>query len=141
MGEYINLISAMKRGKSDAPSVVVQRYASDKPQTTVTFNVQTVTQWGEELYLVGDHALLSAWQPTAAIKLRPQPYPNWTTTLSLPAGTGFAYKYIKRDAAGHVTWERAVGDNRSFTTPSSGRIIRNETFEAAETAAQASAVH
>ena len=110
----------MHRKHRDAPSVVCQSYACDQPQTTVIFKFKAETRWGETIYLVGNHPLLSEWVPTAAIKLSPASWPVWNVTVSLPAGTSFEYRYVKRDASGKMDWER--GSNRSFTTPSSGEL-------------------
>jgi glucoamylase len=126
MGEYINLVAAMNQGHGDAPAVVTQRYGSDLPQTDVTFNVTAETQWGQHVYLVGDHPLFGAWAPEAGIKLSPDAYPTWSVTVSLPASTPFQYKYVKRDESGQTLWES--GANRPFTTPASGTPVRNETF-------------
>jgi glucoamylase len=126
MGEYINLIAAMNRNRSDAPSVVCQRYACDQPQTTVTFKVTATTNWGESIYLVGDNPLLSNWVPASGIKLSPTDYPVWTVTVSLPAGTPLEYKYIKRDASDNTLWEQ--GSNRTFKTPASGEVTRVDSF-------------
>ena len=82
MGEYINLIAAMNRKHSDAPSVVCQRYACDQPQTTVNFTVKADTRWGDNIYLVGNHPLLSEWAPAAAIKMSPDSWPLWNVTVS-----------------------------------------------------------
>lgn len=126
MGEYINLVAAMNAGRNDAPSVVCQRYACDKPQVDVSFTVTANTVPGEDVYLVGDHALLSTWAPESGIKLSPAVYPNWNVTVSLPANTPFAYKFVKRDSAGNTNWE--TGSSRNFTTPASGSIVRSNVF-------------
>ena len=126
MGEYINLLVAMKNGHNDAPAVVVQRYASDQPQATVSFKVNAPTVWGQNVYLVGNHPLLGAWNPQSAIRMAPVPYPVWSLTLSLPAATTFQYKYVKLDQAGNVLWES--DPNRSITTPASGSVTQTDTF-------------
>lgn len=46
--------------------------------------------------------------------------------MSLPAGTSFQYKYIRKDASGNVTWES--GANRTATVPSSGEVTLNDTW-------------
>ena len=127
MGEYINLVAAMNNGHGDAPAVVVQRYCSDKPQTTVAFTVDAETRLGESVYLVGSSPLLSEWVPQSAIKLSPKDYPAWSVTVSLPASTTFEYKYFKSDTAGgQPIWEG--GGNRVFTTPSTGNMSREDVF-------------
>ena len=126
MGEYINLVAAMNHARSDAPAVVCARYSCDTPQAVVRFSVKAPTNWGESIYLVGNSPLLSNWVPEAGIKLSPTAYPVWTVTVSLPANTSFEYKYIKRTDTGPPVWES--GANRSFTTPASGEVSRDEVF-------------
>ncbi|MGO8696836.1 MAG: glycoside hydrolase family 15 protein [Limisphaerales bacterium] len=126
MGEYINLVAAMKNGHNDAPSVVIRRYASDQPQVTVSFNVNAPTVWGQNVYLVGNHALLGAWNTRSGIQLSPVPYPVWSATVSLPASTAFQYKYVKMDQSGKVIWESAA--NRSLTFPAVGTATQRDTF-------------
>ncbi|GLX47476.1 hypothetical protein Shyhy01_04260 [Streptomyces hygroscopicus subsp. hygroscopicus] len=46
--------------------------------------------------------------------------------VSLPAGTSFPYKYIRKDASGNVTWES--GANRTATVPSGGEVTLNDTW-------------
>jgi len=46
--------------------------------------------------------------------------------VALPAGTAVQYKYLRKDAAGNVTWES--GANRTATVPASGRITLNDTW-------------
>jgi glucoamylase len=126
MGEYINLVAAMKSGRTDAPSVVCERYACDRPQTTVTFRVNAKTYWGENVSLVGSTPLLSDWKSESGIQMSPAGYPVWSVTLSLPASTRFEYKYLKRAPDGHVVWES--DPNRMVTTPAGGGIVLNDTF-------------
>ena len=102
---------------------MVRRYSTDKPQTKVTFKVKDETQFGQNVYLVGDNPLLSEFVPQAAIKLSPASYPIWSVTVSLPASTAFQYKYVRRDDQGNSTWEG--GANRSFTTPASGEATQD----------------
>jgi glucoamylase len=127
MGEYINLVAAMKNGRTDAPSVVCERYLCDRPQAAVTFNVTAPARWGENVCLVGSTPLLSNWVPDSGILLSPTGYPVWSETISLPASTQFQYKYIKRASNGSIIWES--GSNRTVMTPSSGSIVLNDTFK------------
>ena len=120
MGEYINLMVSIKEGRSDAPEVVVKRYSTDKPQTTVTFKVKAETRWAEAIYLVGNDPLLSQWVAESGIKLSAKDYPIWATTISLPASTTFNYKFVKRDERDQTIWES--GEDRVLTTPASGEV-------------------
>ncbi|MFD3333248.1 carbohydrate-binding module family 20 domain-containing protein [Streptomyces sp. NPDC058700] len=91
-----------------------------------SFEVTATTTVGQNIYVTGNRAELGNWSPAAALKLDPATYPVWKLTLGLPAGTAFEYKYLRKDAAGNVTWES--GANRTATVPASGRTVLNDTF-------------
>jgi alpha-amylase len=91
-----------------------------------SFNVDATTSVGQNIHVTGNRAELGNWSTSAAPKLDPAAYPVWKLTVSLPAGTTFEYKYIRKDAAGNVTWES--GANRVATVPSSGQLVLNDTF-------------
>ncbi|MFF8605021.1 carbohydrate-binding module family 20 domain-containing protein [Streptomyces sp. NPDC015346] len=94
--------------------------------TGASFNVQATTVTGQNIYVTGNQAALGNWNPASAPKLDPAAYPVWKLDVSLPAGTTFEYKYLRKDAAGNVTWES--GANRTATVPASGQIVLNDTF-------------
>ncbi|MFE5486392.1 carbohydrate-binding module family 20 domain-containing protein [Streptomyces sp. NPDC056527] len=94
--------------------------------TGASFNATATTTVGQDIYVTGNRAELGNWSPSAALKLDSASYPVWKLDVSLPAGTAFEYKYIRKDAAGNVTWES--GANRTATVPASGRIVLNDTF-------------
>ncbi|MFF9207665.1 MULTISPECIES: carbohydrate-binding module family 20 domain-containing protein [unclassified Streptomyces] len=94
--------------------------------TGASFAVNATTTMGQNIYVVGDNAALGSWAPAAALKLDPAAYPVWKLDVNLPAGTSIQYKYIRKDAAGNVTWES--GANRTATIPSSGKITLNDTW-------------
>ncbi|MEU6623639.1 carbohydrate-binding module family 20 domain-containing protein [Streptomyces litmocidini] len=91
-----------------------------------SFNVNATTVTGQNVYVTGNRAELGNWAPASALKLDPASYPVWKLTVNLPAGTAFEYKYLRKDAAGNVTWES--GANRTATVPASGQIVLNDTF-------------
>ncbi|MEK2488672.1 carbohydrate-binding module family 20 domain-containing protein [Kitasatospora purpeofusca] len=91
-----------------------------------SFTVDAATSWGQNVYLVGDNAALGAWNPAAALPLSSAAYPLWKLDVTLPAGTSFAYKYVRKDASGAVTWES--GANRAATVPASGKAVLNDTW-------------
>lgn len=97
-------------------------------RSEVTFGVNATTQPGQNIYVTGDRAELGNWNTGAALKLDPAAYPVWKLAVPLPAGTSFAYKYVRKDAAGNATWES--GANRTATVPSttSGGLTLNETW-------------
>ncbi|MFG2641498.1 carbohydrate-binding module family 20 domain-containing protein [Streptomyces sp. NPDC048370] len=91
------------------------------PSSSVTgasFAVTATTTSGQNIYVTGNRAELGNWAPSAALQLDPASYPTWKLTVPLPGGTTFEYKYVRKDAAGNVTWES--GTNRVATVPSSG---------------------
>ncbi|MGW0546382.1 carbohydrate-binding module family 20 domain-containing protein [Streptomyces altiplanensis] len=91
-----------------------------------SFNVDATTTAGQNIYVTGDQSALGNWNTAAAIKLDPASYPVWKLDVSMPAGTSFAYKYIRKDASGNVTWES--GANRTATVPAGGRVTLNDTW-------------
>ncbi|MEU7030328.1 carbohydrate-binding module family 20 domain-containing protein [Streptomyces sp. NPDC046275] len=94
--------------------------------TGASFNVNATTVVGQNIYVTGNRAELGNWSPAVALKLDPAAYPVWKLTVTLPAGTSFEYKYLRKDAAGNVTWES--GANRTATVPASGQVVLNDTF-------------
>lgn len=89
-------------------------------QSGASFGVNATTQPGQNIYVTGDQAALGNWNPANAPKLDPATYPVWKLDVNLPAGTSFAYKYVRKDGQGNVTWES--GANRTATVPSSGKV-------------------
>ncbi|WP_156725245.1 carbohydrate-binding module family 20 domain-containing protein [Streptomyces apocyni] len=99
----------------------------DPGVTGASFSVEATTAWGENIYVTGNRSELGDWNPANALKLDPASYPVWKLDVSLPAGTAFEYKYVRKDADGNVTWES--GDNRTATVPSDGGLVTlNDTF-------------
>ncbi|MFF3273583.1 carbohydrate-binding module family 20 domain-containing protein [Streptomyces chrestomyceticus] len=96
------------------------------PAAGASFNVKATTQWGQHIYVVGDHSALGGWNPAKALKLDPAGYPTWKLGVDLPVGTSIAYKYLRKDAAGHVTWEG--GANRRASVPAGSGIRLNDTW-------------
>lgn len=100
-----------------------------QPVTTVnvTFSVNATPVGSQTVYVVGDIPDLGGWNTGNAKPLIPSTSPTWTTTLPLPANRAVQYKYIMKDNKGNVSWE--VGGNRSFTTPASGSVTRNDNWQ------------
>ncbi len=87
---------------------------------TVTFNIYGATTVpGQDVYIVGNHALLGNWAPANASGPGDgTAYPLWKVTTTLPANTSVEFKAIIKDQNGNVTWE--PGANNAYTTPASG---------------------
>ncbi|MFD8894252.1 carbohydrate-binding module family 20 domain-containing protein [Streptomyces sp. NPDC059566] len=90
------------------------------------FGVNATTVPGQNIYVTGDRAELGSWNTAGALKLDPAAYPVWKLDVTLPAGTAFSYKYLRKDAAGNVTWES--GANRTATVPASGKVTLTDTW-------------
>ncbi|MEV7723882.1 carbohydrate-binding module family 20 domain-containing protein [Streptomyces sp. NPDC087917] len=91
-----------------------------------SFAVTGTTVPGQDLYVIGDRPELGGWNTAAALKLDPAAYPVWKLDVRLPAGTAFAYKYVRKDASGSVTWES--GANRAATVPANGTVTLTDTW-------------
>lgn len=119
-GEYEITVSA--GGASD--SYAGFRVLSG-PQVCARFQVENAqTDYGSNVYLVGNVAELGNWDPDQAIGPFYNAtgsicnYPNWFFDVSVPAGAAIEYKFIKKDGAGNVVWES--GSNHTYTLPESG---------------------
>ncbi|MEU9237705.1 carbohydrate-binding module family 20 domain-containing protein [Streptomyces subrutilus] len=91
-----------------------------------SFAVNATTVPGQSIHVTGDRAELGAWNTGSALRLDPASYPVWKLDVTLPPGTTFAYKYVRKDAAGNATWES--GANRTATVPASGKVTLNDTW-------------
>ncbi|MFC9426191.1 carbohydrate-binding module family 20 domain-containing protein [Streptomyces sp. NPDC056987] len=91
-----------------------------------SFGVNATTTVGQNIYVTGNQSALANWSTGGAPKLDPAAYPVWKLDVALPAGTTFEYKYLRKDAAGAVTWES--GANRTATVPASGKVTLNDTW-------------
>ncbi|OQM45908.1 alpha-amylase [Anoxybacillus sp. UARK-01] len=91
-------------------------------QVSVRFVVNNAnTNWGENVYLVGNVHELGNWNTSKAIgPLFNQviySYPTWYVDVSVPEGKTIEFKFIKKDGSGNVIWES--GSNHVYTTPTS----------------------
>jgi laccase len=94
----------------------------DCVQVSVSFHELRSTAWGESISVVGSIPQLGDWDPTRAIFLSASSQysndnPLWSTTVNMPPGTSFQYKYILFDINGNVVWEQ--DPNHSYTVPTS----------------------
>ncbi|KAL3473154.1 starch binding domain-containing protein [Aspergillus californicus] len=100
----------------------------------VTFNALVTTTYGENVYIVGSISQLGSWSTGSAIALSASGYtssnPLWTVGVSLPVGTAFEYKYIKKESDGSVVWES--GTNRAYTVAaacSGAAVTQSDTWK------------
>jgi hypothetical protein len=87
--------------------------------TAVTFNELVTTTYGQNILISGSIAQLGSWNTTNAVPLSASQYtdsnPLWTTTIKLPAGATFQYKYILQNTDGSLTFES--DPNRLYIVP------------------------
>lgn len=85
----------------------------------VTFNEKATTKTGQTIKIAGSISQLGNWDTSKAPALSASQYtssnPLWSTTLKLPAGSSFEYKFIRVESSGDVTYES--GSNRKYTVP------------------------
>ncbi|WP_052851283.1 carbohydrate-binding module family 20 domain-containing protein [Streptomyces avicenniae] len=123
--------AADRPGERTATSLSVTVFSRDaEPEQGFTgsaFSVEAPTVWGEHVAVVGDLPQLGAWDPARAVPLDPGGHPLWQAEVDLPAGTPFAYKYVRTtDGRPGVVWES--GRNRTATVPSGGRALLNDVW-------------
>ncbi|KAF2108017.1 carbohydrate-binding module family 20 protein [Lophiotrema nucula] len=91
--------------------------ATPPSKVSVTFTEKVTTQVGQTIKIAGSISELGNWDTSVAPALDASKYtaanPVWTTTISLPAGSSFEYKFIKVESGGQISWES--GDNRKYT--------------------------
>ncbi|MFU0243204.1 carbohydrate-binding module family 20 domain-containing protein [Streptomyces scabiei] len=85
-----------------------------------SFAVDATTSWGQHIYVTGNRPELGDWNPGRALELDPASYPLWKRDVELPAGTSFEYKYLRKDAAGNVTWESGANRTATVNTTKTG---------------------
>ena len=97
--------------------VCVWQYEASGDQNQIVFHVTAATQYGENIYIVGNIPELGNWNPNNCTEAMLNPnYPEWLLSVSVPAGTTIEFKFIKKDASGNITWES--GTNRTVTSSS-----------------------
>ncbi|KAJ5491759.1 Acid alpha-amylase [Penicillium diatomitis] len=86
----------------------------------VLFQEIVTTSYGQNVYLVGSISQLGSWNTANAVALSADKYtssnPLWYTTVTLPVGATFQYKFVKETSgSSSLTWES--DPNRSYTVP------------------------
>ncbi|TBU45601.1 glycoside hydrolase [Dichomitus squalens] len=66
----------------------------------VNFAENATTTFGENIFVVGSISQLGNWDPASAIALSSASYPVWTASVSIPAGTSFEFKFIRKETDG-----------------------------------------
>ena len=87
----------------------------------VAIEVEAQTDFGQNVFVVGDAPELGSWDPSSALALDPSAYPRWSGALKLEAGRSVSYKFIKIDGSGEVIWEG--GPDRKLVVPEGGGSV------------------
>ncbi|CAE6405532.1 unnamed protein product [Rhizoctonia solani] len=93
---------------------------------SVSFQVYAETTYGDNIFVAGSISQLGTWAPSGSIAMSSASYPTWTVTVTIPAGTAFSYKYLRKTSSGTVVWES--DPNRSATALSSGTLTLSDTW-------------
>lgn len=89
--------------------------AADVPEARtvrVKFVLRKQCAFGQQFLVVGDAAALGLWDPAKATALDWSEGHVWTATTDLPANRSIEFKFLLRDASGHVRWQH--GPNRTL---------------------------
>lgn len=102
-----------------------QLFAAGFP-VPVTFTNTTGTIYGQSVFVLGNIPELGGWSPTNAIKMLPSNCVSsnclWSVTIGIPEGTGYEYKFVKRDDCTNCLGNNTniiyePGANRTNATP------------------------
>jgi len=91
----------------------------------VSFAATVTTNFGQNVYVLGNRPELSNWNTAGGLALSANTYPVWRGTVNLPANTAVEYKYVKKEGSA-VTWE--TGANRVINTGSACTLTLTDTW-------------
>jgi len=111
---------------NDAVALHVNAKGTAGATVATTFTVTATLAAGQDLHVVGSVPALGSWVPANGIRLTAQGGTTFRGVVQLPRAAAVEYKFVKRTAAGAVTWES--GANRSLTTPAGGTLAVTGTF-------------
>ena len=70
--------------------------------THVTIDVEA--EYGEKVFLTGDHEALGEWDVEQAVALSGEDYPTWDGEVELPEGTYVEFEWLKKRDGEPVEW-------------------------------------
>jgi glucose/arabinose dehydrogenase len=87
------------------------------PQCRVSFEIDGAdfTQYGDDIWIVGDVPELGGWTPQHGVKLDGSAFPTWRGSVILPQGENAQWKATVITRVGAVGWE--TGANRTLAVP------------------------
>ncbi|OEL33615.1 hypothetical protein BAE44_0005368 [Dichanthelium oligosanthes] len=97
----------------------------------VKFVLKKQCAFGQQFLLVGDDPALGLWDPSNATALDWSEDHVWTAKTDLPANKLVEFKFLLRDASGHVRWQH--GANRALqTTETTNTLVVHEDWDHAK---------
>jgi predicted metal-dependent phosphoesterase TrpH len=113
LGEYLAILrryAPQNHGGPEVEGLIRELQATPGwPKVKVNFDVVARTNWGQDVYVVGNTPELGGWGQTGpGLKLDTDAstYPSWKARdLELPLGTTLEYKVVKRNPDGRLDWE------------------------------------
>ena len=93
--------------------------------TPVNFSVHYDTKWGENLFVLGSHKKLGAWDEAKAIPMHYKEGGQWSCEVELQPGGIFFYKYLVRSIFG-TRWQE--GANNLLVLPEANDLPKNATY-------------
>jgi len=87
----------------------------------VKFVLKKRCAFGQQFLVVGDDPALGLWDPSKATALDWSEDHVWTAKTDLPANELIEFKFLLRDASGHVCWQH--GANRTLETTETTNIL------------------
>ncbi|PLN80393.1 Glucoamylase [Aspergillus taichungensis] len=110
---------AISTGSGGPTNTTINTPCTTPTAVAVKFDLRATTIWRENITLVGSTTQLDNWALDRGVALKSDKYtgcdPLWSTTVALPAGQFFEYKFIRLKTDGTVQWES--DPNRSYTVP------------------------
>src|SRR5262249_7552100 len=97
---------------------VTEMFNPATPQCRLTLEIDGAdfTQFGDDIWIVGDVPELGGWVPQQGIKLDGSAFPSWHGAVILPQGQAIPFKAVVITKSGAVGWEN--GPNRTMVLPS-----------------------
>jgi len=71
---------------------------------TTRVEIDVEAEYGEEVFLTGNHEALGNWDVEQAVALSGEDYPTWRGEFELPAGTYVEFEWLKKSEGEPVEW-------------------------------------
>ncbi|CAL4973046.1 unnamed protein product [Urochloa decumbens] len=135
LGEEAVALEVREEEDLAANSIVSSGYLlppdADVPQAKtvrVKFVLKKQCAFGQHFLVVGDDPALGLWDPSKATALDWSEDHVWTAKTDLPANKLIEFKFLLRDASGHVRWQH--GGNRTLqTTETTNTLVVQEDWD------------